>query len=308
MSCPRFASIIVAGFVAAGGGCSRYCPLYSGFILAEGPAADPHGNLYFTDQNDRPGKIYRVDPAGRLCLFNGNSNRAHGLKINAQGEIVACQISGQVVAFSPDGSSCRVLTSSYQGRRYNAPNDLVIDRCGGIYFTDPFYDAPRPAPQGVEAVYYIAPSGQVTRLIDNLLLPNGITLSPDGNTLYVVPSLERHVVAYPVLAPGLLGPGRQFCRLVFSGLPFFPVGDGCTVDACGNLYVATFSGVQVFDPCGGMLDFLCVPERVTNVAFGGPDRRTLFITAGHSLYAARSWRPGVVPAWAVSRAPHAIKD
>src|SRR5262245_40719441 len=105
------ALILLAGVLPPVPGCSCSRPLHTGFVVAEGPAADAHGNLYFTDQKDRPGKIYRVDPSGKLWLVSGDSNRAHGLKVNARGEIVACQVSGQVVAFSPDGSSCRVLTA-----------------------------------------------------------------------------------------------------------------------------------------------------------------------------------------------------
>jgi gluconolactonase len=259
--------------------------LCTGFVYTEGPVCDAQGNLYFTDYKDGCGKIYRLDPTGQLSVFVENSNRANGLKINAAGEIVACQMNGRVAAYSPDGSSIRVLTDSFGGRRYNAPNDLGIDCCGGIYFTDPFFGAPRPCPpQRIAAVYYLALSGEVTRIIDNLRNPNGIVLSPDGTTLYVVPTMERHVMAYPVLAPGQLGPGRKFCRLAPSQFPFFPGGDGATVDDAGNLYVATLRGVQIFDSAGHLLDILCLPERPSNLTFG-PHGRTLYITAGHSVYA-----------------------
>ncbi len=289
LSCPLMA---LAWLLAPATAFAQVQRLATGFVHTEGPVADGFGNLYFTDYKDGPGKIYRLDAAGRLSVLVANSDRANGLKINAGGEIVACQVNGQVVAYSPDGSSYRVLTSSFCGRRYNAPNDLVVDSAGGIYFTDPLFDAPRPfPPQKVAAVYYLAPSGQVTQLIDDLRNPNGIALSPDQRTLYVVPSLERHVMAYPVLAPGQLGAGRPFCRLGPGRVPFFPAGDGATVDAAGNLYVATPRGVQIFDPDGCSLGILLVPERPYNVAFGGPDRRTLYITSGHSLYAARPCLP-----------------
>ncbi len=289
LTCPL---VCLASLLAPATAPAQVQKLYTGFVYTEGPAADRHGNLYFTDYKDRPGKIYRIDTAGRLSVLVGDSNRANGLKINPWGEIVACQLNGRVVAYSPDGASCRVLTSSYCGRRYNAPNDLAIDSTGGVYFSDPFFEAPRPCPpQKVAAVYYLSPSGQVRRLIDDLRGPNGLALSPDEKTLYVVPSLGRHVMAYPVFAPGQLGPGRRFCRLAPSGIPFFPVGDGATVDAAGNLYVATLRGVQIFDPAGRLLGLLRVPERPSNLAFGGPDRRTLYITAGHSLYAVRLCLP-----------------
>jgi gluconolactonase len=117
------------------------------------------------------------------------SELANGLAFNPQGELVACQMNGRIVAYSADGSTCRVVAAGYCGRRFNAPNDLVIDRHGGIYFTDPYVNAPRPfPPQRSQAVYYVSPQGEVTRLIGHLANPNGIGLSPDERTLYVVPS------------------------------------------------------------------------------------------------------------------------
>lgn len=292
--CGWLAPLVLSGCLASGGD-TRLGLVATGFAYTEGPAADRHGNLYFTDYKDGPGRIYRLDPAGRLTLVVADSGRANGLQVGSSGELIACQADGRVVAFSPDGSRVRVLTDSYRGRRYNAPNDLALDSAGGVYFTDPFFEAPRPRPQGVAGVYYLAADGSVSRLIDCLRGPNGIALSPDGRTLYVVPSLERHVMAYPVLRAGLLGPGRPFCRLAPSGISFFPGGDGAAVDVAGNLYVATISGVQVFDPAGRALGVIRVPERPSNVAFGGPDRRTLFVTAGGSLYAAEAPLPGDPP-------------
>src|SRR5207247_145121 len=110
--------------------------VHTGFKFLEGPAADGRGNLYFTDiPNDR---IHKLDAAGRLTVFREQTNKANGLMVNANGEVVACEMgSGQVAAYSPDGKHRRVLAAEYRGKRFNAPNDLVIDRHGGIYFTDP---------------------------------------------------------------------------------------------------------------------------------------------------------------------------
>jgi gluconolactonase len=259
----------------------------SGFAFVEGPASDRHGNLYFSDMKDGPGRIYRLDTAGRLELIVADSGRANGLAINAQGEIVACQShTGKVVAFASDGSAYRVIAAEYHCRRFNAPNDLVIDHEGGIYFTDPCFDEPTLfPPQKVLGVYYISPTGEVTRLIDHLAGPNGIDLSPDEKTLYVVPSLDPHVMAYPIEAPGKLGLGHVHALMAWSPNPFYPGGDGMTIDAHGNMYVTSQRGVQIFNACGHRLGIIHVPERPANVEFGGPDRKTLYITAKHSLYA-----------------------
>jgi gluconolactonase len=268
----------------------------AGFVFTEGPAVDRHGNLYFTDQLDGPGKIWRLDTQGKLELFQEDAHRANGLKINAQGEIVACEMaSGCVVAYSPDGKRRRILASEFQGQRFIAPNDLAIDRHGGIYFTDPIFRNPDPLhrPQPHTAVYYIAPTGEVIQLITNLWNPNGIVLSPDQSTLYVIPTCQRKIMAYPVLAPGCLGPGQVVTRPTVSLCLLYPGGDGAAVDVLGNLYVTRNRGVEVYSPAGQYLGLLRVPERPANVTFGGPDGRTLYVTARTSIYAGRMLVPGL---------------
>jgi gluconolactonase len=262
----------------------------TGFVYTEGPVVDFQDHLYFTDQRDGGGKIYRLDRAGKLDLLVACSGRANGLAINPQGELVACQMNGRIVAYSLDGKSCRVLADSYHGRRFNAPNDLVIDRGGGIYFTDPVFGAPRPLPQRKAAVYYLGPDGAVTRLIDDLANPNGIGLSPDEQTLYVVPSMQPEVMAYPILEPGKLGPDRVFARVRRDWVPLYVGGDGMAVDGGGNLYIASHRGIQIFDPCGRLLRIVSLREHPSNVAFN-LDGTTLYITARHSIYAAQMCDP-----------------
>src|SRR5262245_52487198 len=144
--------------------------LHTKFKFTEGPAHDKDGNVYFTDiPNER---IHRVDTAGKLTLFREKTNRANGLMVTAKGEVVACEMAGQVVAYSADGTKRRVLAAKHNGKRFNAPNDLVLDKNGGVYFTDPAFGAPMPLPQGKTAVYYLSSDGKTTRLIDNLPNPN----------------------------------------------------------------------------------------------------------------------------------------
>jgi gluconolactonase len=261
--------------------------LVSGFRFTEGPVVDRHGNLYFTDLRDRGGKIYRLDSTGKLDVIVSPSGRANGLAINSHDELIACQAEGRIVAYSLDGAGCRVLASGWCGRRFNAPNDLAIDEHDGIYFTDPLFGAPpRAMLRHDAAVYYLAPDGTVTRLIDDLAAPNGIGLSLDRQTLYVVQSFDRAVMAYPILAPGRLGRGRVLTRLVRGWLPIYVGGDGMDVDAAGNLWIASHQGVQVVDPAGRLLRIVAVPEFPSNVALS-PDGQTVYITAGHSVYVAR---------------------
>jgi gluconolactonase len=256
------------------------------FAFTEGPAADKDGNVYFSDIPNQ--KIYKHTTDGKLSVFVDKSNFANGLMVNAKGEIVACEMEGQVVAWSPDGKNRRIVADKYEGNRFNAPNDLVIDARGGVYFTDPSFRAPKPLPQGKLAVYYVAPEGKVTRLVDDLPNPNGVILSTDEKTLYVIPTGQAEMMAYPVEAAGKIGKGRVFCSLKQpakgkggSG------GDGLTIDTKGNLYITSALGLQVFNPDGKLLGILAFPEQPANCTFGGADFKTLYVTARTGVYTVR---------------------
>jgi gluconolactonase len=256
--------------------------LHTDFQFTEGPAADADGNVYFTDIPAE--KVFKIDTAGKLSVFREKSNNANGLMVNAQGEIVACEMAGQVVAYSADGKDRRVIADKYDGKRFNAPNDLVLDRRGGVYFTDPAFRAPKPLPQEKTCVYYVDKDGTVTRLIDDLPNPNGVILSPDEKTLYVVPSGQRQMMAYPVESPGKIGTGKVFCELEQAKPGGNAGGDGLTVDEKGNLYITSQLGLQVFDPAGKKLGTIAFPEQPANVTFGGKDLKTLYVTARTSVY------------------------
>jgi gluconolactonase len=268
--------------IAGVGPAGEVVKLHTGFRFTEGPAADRDGNVYFSDIPNQ--RIHKADADGKLSVFREKSNHANGLMLNARGEIVACEMDGRVVAYSPDGKSRRVLADKYDGKRFNAPNDLVIDRQGGIYFTDPAFSAPMPLPQGKTAVYYISPAGEVTRLIDDLPNPNGVTLAPDEKTLYVIPSGQAEMMAYPLESPGKIGKGKVFCTLKQPGDRKGGGGDGVAVDSKGNLYITSALGLQVFNPSGEPLGIIALPEQPANVKFGGADLKTLYVTARTSLY------------------------
>jgi gluconolactonase len=217
-------------------------------------------------------------------VFSDKSGHANGLMVNAKGELVACEMDGQVVAWSADGKTRRVVAGTHDGKRFNAPNDLVLDRAGGVYFTDPAFRSPMPLPQGKTAVYYADAAGKVTRLVDDLPNPNGVILSPDEKTLYVIPSGQKQMMAYPVEGPGKIGSGKVFCELDQAKAGGNGGGDGLTVDVKGNLYITSALGLQVFDPSGKKLGTIALPEQPANVTFGGPDGKTLYVTARTSVY------------------------
>ncbi|MEN1679363.1 MAG: SMP-30/gluconolactonase/LRE family protein [Planctomycetota bacterium] len=254
-----------------------------GFL--EGPAAGPDGALYFTDIPRS--QILRLptpaaSPPGPVEVFAENSRHANGLMFNAAGEMVACEMDGRLVAWDTRAKTRRVLASSFDGIRFNAPNDLVIDRSGGVYFTDPRFRAPQPLPQGGQAVFYVPGGGEPRRLVRDLPAPNGILISPDERTLYVFPTDSPSLRAYEVKAPGELGAGRELCRLTDASGRGLRGADGATIDERGNLYVTCPLGVQVISPAGDKLGVIPCPEKPANATFVG---NRLYVTARTSLYA-----------------------
>lgn len=256
--------------------------LHTGFQFTEGPAADKQGNVYFTDIPAE--KIHKVDLKGELSTFREMSNHANGLMFLSANEIAACEMDGQIVALSLDGKR-RIVVEKHDGKRFNAPNDLVVDQAGGIYFTDPAFRAPKELPQGKTAVYYVDAKSTATRLIDDLPNPNGVILSPDEKTLYVIPSGQAEMMSYLVEAPGKIGKGKVFCTLKQAGGKKAGGGDGLTIDVKGNLYITSALGLQVFSPEGKALGIFAFPEQPSNCTFGGKDFKTLYATARTSLYA-----------------------
>jgi len=291
------ASLLIAAPLTAGeqsipgvGKIGKAVKLHGNFDFTEGPAADAKGNVYFTDIPKE--KIYKVDLDGKLSVFVEGSNHANGLMFNAKGELVACEMDGQLVAYDIATKKKRTVIDKHDGNRFNAPNDLVIDKQGGIYFTDPSFRAPKPMPQNKLGVYYTDGKGKVARLVDNLPNPNGVILSIDEKTLYVIPSGQPDMMSYPIESPGKIGKGKVFCTLKGPEGKKAGGGDGLTIDSKGNLYITSGLGLQVFDPAGKLLGIISFPEVPANVTFGGADFKTLYVTARTSLYTVQTEATG----------------
>ena len=249
--------------------------LADGFRFTEGPAVDRDGNVYFSDiPNSRIHK-WSVEEK-KLSTFRENSGRANGLYFDRQGNLVACEGGNRrITSISPEGK-VTVLADSFKGKRLNSPNDLWIDPQGGVYFTDPRYGNQQGVEQDGFHVYYISPDRKsVTRVLDDLVKPNGIVGTADGKLLYVADPGANKTYVYRIADSGRL-----------EKLPtVFPEGsDGMTLDEKGNLYL-TRAGVRVYSPQGRLITTIEVPERPANVCFGGKDRKTLFITARSGFYA-----------------------
>jgi gluconolactonase len=260
---------------------------HTDFQFTEGPAADRDGNVYFTDV--RANRIHKVDTAGKLSTFLENSEGCNGLMFDGRGWLIACQGGkGRIIAIDVATKQIKVIADQYNGKPFNRPNDLVVDRRGGVYFTDPMFGKGE-IPQDKMAVYYADPTGKVTRLIDDLDRPNGVILSPEEKTLYVLPSGSPDVRAYPVEQPGKLGSGRVLAKLEQPATGQPRGGDGLTVDTKGNLYLTApgISAIQIVSPEGRTLGSITFPEAPANCAFGGRDMKTLHVTARTSLYTVR---------------------
>jgi gluconolactonase len=197
------------------------------------------------------------------------------------GTLLACaDEKNELWAISPDKTH-RVLLSNFEDKLLNGPNDLWVNSDGSLFFTDPYYRRPYwdrgPSEQSTQGVYWVSPDRkQVRRVIDNLKQPNGIIGDADKGILYVADIGDGKTYRYKIGEEGSLSDAQLFCR---QG------SDGMTMDREGNVYLTGGKGVTVFDPQGRMIEVIKVPERWSaNVTFGGPQRRTLFITSSDSLY------------------------
>jgi gluconolactonase len=275
--------------------------------LTEGPTVDRDGNVYFTELRSQ--RIYKLDPAGELTVYREHSHAANGMVIDPQGRLIVCEgaADGQpprVTRTDLKTGAIEVLADNYQGMPLKGTNDVTIDAKGRVYFTDP------PA----SSLYRIDAPGQVARVLGppDIERPNGLQISPDDKTLYVIesgpaPSGPRMIRAFDLLPDGTARNGR--IHFNFPGRS----ADGMSVDVQGNLYVSaglnylappgalpaarvwtadalkTKAGVYVISPAGKLLKFIPIPEDViTNNAFGGPDMKTLYVTSGRTVFKIRT--------------------
>jgi len=258
--------------------------LGNNFQFTEGPAANAQGEIFFTDL--RMSCIYRVGPEGRPAVWRENTAGANGLYFDAKGNLVVCESdNGSIVSITPAGE-VTVLADTYNGKRFNKPNDLWIDPQGGVYFTDPAYGRDAILHQDGEHVYYITPDRQkVIRVIDDLVKPNGLIGTLNGKVLYVADAGAGKTYRYNINPDGSLSHKTLF---VPSG------SDGMTIDNLGNVYLTT-DAVKVFNSSGKQIDQIQAPDRPTNVTFGGVDRKTLFITARSTVQSIQTRVHGLGP-------------
>ncbi len=244
-----------------------------GFEFTEGPARTATGAVVFSDV--RASRRYGWAPgADEVILVAEDTGGANGMYFAPDGDLVVCEGErGRMTAVAADGQ-VTVLADEYDGARFNRPNDVWVAPDGGVYFTDPLYGSGDLTQDG-EHVYYIPPGGgEVVRVIDWMVKPNGLIGTPDGKTLYITDAGDGKTWQFTVAEDASL---KERSLYVEHG------GDGMTIDAEGNVYLAT-EGVMAFTPQGDLIEQIDLPVQPTNMCFAGPDLRTLFITARDSVF------------------------
>ncbi len=273
--------------------------LADGFEFTEGPVWVADGSyLLFSDPNSNV--IYKYTEAGQLSVFRRNSGYSggdiaeyhqpgsNGLAIDREGRLVVDEHGNRRVSRIEKDGKVTVLASSYDGKRLNSPNDLILKSDGALYFTDPPFGLPKvfddPRKELSFSGVYRVTAGKVDLLVDDLTGPNGIAFSPDEKFLYVGDwdDKKKAVTRYPVLADGKLGSGEVFFDM--TAAPGEDAIDGIEVDTKGNLYVSGPGGLWILSATGKHLGTIVTPNHAHNMAWGGADGKTLYLCARSGLY------------------------
>ena len=274
-------------------------------------------NMYF-DQNwnadPKKSSIVAMEPDGSYKNIMEGKMQANGLYPYKNGNLLVCDMIGhKVVEMTTSGNMVRVIVDSFDGKPIDGPNDIITDSKGGIYFTDPQFTMEAEKFQPGRAVYYVSPDREITRLVEpnEFAMPNGILLSPDEKTLYinncyddeswypVDSSKDNFVWAYDVNDDGTISNGRKFAELRLTGNVLDRKGksssaDGMAIDTMGNIYVATYFGVQIFDSEGEFIGMINLPSFPVSLGFGDEDMKTLFIVSYDKVYKIRTNMKGYV--------------
>jgi gluconolactonase len=263
--------------------------LATGFVFTEGPLWHPDGFYYFVDV--RSSVLYRIVPGRAPEVVREKTGGGNGTTFDLQGRLVICEGDNRRVARVAADGPVEVLVDRFEGKRLNRPNDVVCRSDGSIYFTDPGLRVPLAERELAYAgVYRVMPDG-VTSLVADFEYPNGLAFSPDERRLYVANTRWTQYIHVLDLDPS----GKMIRRRIFADMSSDEtegVPDGMKVDVDGRVYCTGPGGTWVFAPDGARLGIIRTPEVPANLAFGGPDLRTLFLTARTSVYTLRVKVPG----------------
>jgi len=262
--------------------------LATGFKFVEGPVWCEDGYWLFSDIPANC--IYKITPEGTVSVFRTPSGNSNGLTLDRTGQLLACEHGNRRVSITDKTGQVGTLVDSFDGKRLNSPNDIVIHSSGTIYFTDPPYGIqPEEMEQAHSGVYRVDNEGGIELLVDDFEKPNGLAFSPDESVLYIDDSHHQHIRAFDVAADGTLQNSRIFADLSHPG---DGVPDGLKIDQEGNIYTTNALGIWVHDNSGASLGLISMPEVPSNCAWG-EEGHSLFVTARTSVYQIQMRVPGV---------------
>lgn len=274
-------------------------------------------NMYFDKDfgaNPKKSSLVELDPSGSYRNISAGKMQTNGLYPYKNGNLLVCDMMGhRVVEMTTNGEVVRVVADKYNGKPIDGPNDVVTDAKGGFYFTDPQFTMEAEKFQPGRAVYYVSPEGAITRVTEpnEFAMPNGIVLSPDGKTLFinncyddedwypVKSEKDNYIWAYDVQPDGTIKNGRKFAQLFLTENVLDRKGksssaDGMAIDKAGNLYVATYYGVQIFNAKGAFVGMINLPSFPVSLCFGDNDMKTLYIVSYSKVYKIRTNMEGYV--------------
>lgn len=287
----EFAAPHIPGVVAAN---TRVDLVKGGFPRTEGPVGMPDGSLLFTGSNS----IVRIDASGSVSTYVEPSNAANALGFDSRGRLISVQRAPgneRLGILDPKGSGT-TLADGFDGKPFSRLNDLVVSTRGGIYFTD------------ARGIYYLPPDGRLILAATGIPNPNGVILSPDERILYANNKDGEYLLAFDVAEDGSLTNQRNFAKYESVRIPGHKDpslaedngADGLAIDNDGRLYVATNLGVEVFSSTGAHLGVIPVVwggaldlRKPQNVAFAGPDRRSLYIVGAGAVFKVRTLARGI---------------
>ncbi|HTS25788.1 MAG TPA: SMP-30/gluconolactonase/LRE family protein [Bryobacteraceae bacterium] len=253
--------------------------LAKGYAFTEGPAWSKDGYLVFSDTP--ADRLLKWVPGHAVEVFRENAGGPSGNAFDSEGRLYTCETRARRVTRTDKKGAIEVIAEKWEGKRLNAPNDVVVSKSGHVYFTDPAFGGQADHRElDFYGVYELPPKGAIKLVAKPAGRPNGIALSPNGRILYVVNSDERNVRAYDLDKNG--EPANE--RVLISGIAGVP--GGIRVDDKGNLYVTT-GGVAIYSPDGKPVHMVTMHGRASNCGFGEADLKTLFVTNGPVVYRLR---------------------
>ena len=265
--------------------------LTTGLRWAEGPVWFGDGRYLLCSDIPNHRIIKWEEETGAVSVYRKPSNFANGNTRDRQGRLVTCEHGGRRVVRTEYDGSITVLMDSFEGKRLNSPNDIVVHPDGGIWFTDPPYGISGnyegfPAPKELkEAVYRVDPqSGQIDKIDDGMTGPNGICFSPDYKKVYVADTGTGREIRVWDVEGTTVSKGKRFVQLDVPGTGGPAAADGIRCDADGNVWAGASPGVQVIAATGERIGMIRLPENCANICFGGTKRNRLFMAASQSLY------------------------